>query len=219
MFTGDPVAKRFPQVIRPLDRSKGRTKTQFFSEWCQLFYGQTFFPPHIFSIVGPAIFFWKCLLYITMSPREDINRFATGSASLSKSCTIAKLSLPETSSGKHLTNWTILTWSELGICTAWTSGINKASYSTAVSRLEFEYTRRTIIAYARCLRCFQINALSKKGRDFSDRELCETCKALVSGMLLTTQSHLEAPSGRLDEVSHLRCLYKQSLCWDIQGYC
>lgn len=93
--------------------------------------------------------------------------------------------------------------------------------SKAVSGSEFENIGR--IDCARCvfdgLYCLQNNALSKRVRDFSDRELFEKCKALVSVMLLATQSHLEAASGRLDEVSELRCLYKQCLCRDIQGYC
>lgn len=64
--------------------------------------------------------------------------------------------------------------------------------SIAVFRLELENIGSTIIECVQCvfdgLCCWRINAFSKKGRDFSGREASETCKALISGMLLTTQS-------------------------------
>lgn len=64
--------------------------------------------------------------------------------------------------------------------------------------------------------CWLFNALCKKGRDFSERDVSVARWAQECSW---QHSHLGAFRGRLDEVSELRCLCTQCLCKDIQGYC
>lgn len=209
---GQELDSRFTQVIRPLDRSEAGGKHISFLNGVFGFSRLNFFS-HLLR--RRSSYFLSAPVYLaSWCHRRGWEAVSPGG--LQVWAKEKPQSLQTSSDKRHTANkLKPALLHDQCYYAAWTSGIIKdCSHLIQLLFTEFENIGRSVIGCVRQafdgLCCMQINASSRKGRDFSRRKLPDTWNALISGMLLTNTVTSRHPAR-----GWMRCLNKQRHCRDI----